>query len=67
MIEDIQYVYDSTGQKTAVIVPIEIWERVGDIQAGKRTHDLTRYYGAYRDYISDPDNIAKTLREEWER
>ncbi|PWR72992.1 hypothetical protein [Methanospirillum lacunae] len=67
MIEDIQYVYNSTGQKTAVIVPIEIWERVGDIQPGKRTHDLTRYYGAYLDYISESDTVAKVVREDWER
>lgn len=67
MIEDIQYVYDNTGQKTAVIVPIEIWEKVGNIHAEKRSSDLTKYYGAYRDYISDPDNIAKSLREEWDR
>lgn len=67
MIEDIQYVYDSTGQKTAVIVPIKIWEKVGDIHYEKKSPDLTRYYGVYRDYISDPDNISKSLREEWDR
>ncbi len=67
MIEDIQYVYDGAGHKTAVIVPIDMWERVEVVVTGKRCHDLSRYYGAYRDYIPNPDKIAQEIRTEWDR
>ncbi|WP_319578387.1 hypothetical protein [uncultured Methanospirillum sp.] len=67
MTEDLQYVYDDAGHKTAVIVPIEIWERVAEAVAGKRIHDLSRYYGVYRDYMPNPDKIAQEIREEWDR
>lgn len=67
MIETIHYIYDNAGHKTAVIVPIDLWERVRLPSDCQSKCDISRFYGIYRNYISNPDELAKKLRDEWDR
>ncbi len=67
MIENIQYVYDCTGHKTGVIVPIDIWEKVLTPNDKQSRCDISQYYGVYREFIPHPDKLAASLRDEWDR
>lgn len=67
MIEEIQYIYDGSGHKTAVIVPIDVWEKVLIPPEKQRRCDISQYYGVYREFIQNPDNLAASLRDEWDR
>ncbi|NLL09887.1 MAG: hypothetical protein BWY45_02593 [Euryarchaeota archaeon ADurb.Bin294] len=67
MIENIQYIYDCTGHKTAVIVPIDIWEKVLTPCDKQSRCDISQYYGVYREFIAHPDKLAASLRDEWDR
>jgi len=67
MIDTIQYVYDGDGHKTAVIVPIDLWEKAGITIIEGKTCDISHFYGAYRDCMPNPDTIARSMRDEWDR
>ena len=64
---DIQYISDEAGNRIGVIVPIELWERTSQIREPRKQCDLSKYYGAYRDVIPDPDVLVQSLRDEWDR
>ena len=65
---EIQYVYDASGNKKSVIIPFGLWEET--LQAGKNRpapchpHD---YFGIYRYIIKDPKGVSESLRNEWNR
>ena len=65
---EIQYVYDASGNKKSVIIPVELWEQT--LQAEK-THPAPchpqDYFGIYRDIIKDPKGVSESLRNEWNR
>jgi len=67
MIENIQFVYDFTGHKTAVIVPIDIREKVLTPYNKQSRCDISQYYGVYLEFIPDPDKLAASLHDEWDR
>lgn len=65
----VQYVYDTEGRRTGVIVPIDLWE---SLVAGKTVTpvgapDPAHYRGIYRDLTVDLESEIRQLRSEWER
>jgi hypothetical protein len=65
---EIQFVYDASGNKKSVIIPVELWEET--LQAAKSPHSPCHpqdYFGIYRDLIKDPKGVAESLRNEWNR
>jgi hypothetical protein len=63
----LQYVYDSKGNKTGVIIPIEIWNEedmkiMDDIKF--RPQD---FRGIYKNIDLDLDKEIRNLRDEWVR
>lgn len=67
MIEKIQYMYDGSGHKTAVIVPIDVWEKVLIPSENRARCDISQYYGVYRKFIPNPDKLAASLRDKWDK
>ncbi len=67
MTEDIQYVYDTSGHKTAVIIPIELWEKTLQTKESFKKNRISRFFGVYRGVIPDADELARTLRNDWDR
>jgi len=65
---EIQYVYDASGNKKSVIIPVELWEQT--LQTEK-THPAPchpqDFFGIYRDIIKDPKGVSESLRNEWNR
>ncbi|MDO8841674.1 hypothetical protein [Methanocalculus sp.] len=65
---DIQYVYDASGHKKSVIIPIELWEQTLQLQKPRISPcNPEECYGIYRDTIKNPDKVARSLRREWMR
>ncbi len=62
----IQYVYDASGHKKSVIIPIELWEQTLQVEKPRISPcNPQEYYGMYRDIIKNPDEVARSLRREW--
>lgn len=66
----VQYIYDTEGRKTGVIVPIDLWdtlntEEPADKQIG--APDPGKYRGIYRDLKADLKAEIQNLRDEWNR
>ena len=65
---EIQYVYDASGNKKSVIVPVELWEETLQVEKTPPSPCHPQdYYGIYRDLIKDPKGVAESLRNEWNR
>lgn len=67
---NVQYIYDSTGKKTGVIVPITIWESLGGERLSDTPVGITcpgKYRGIYRNLKDDLKNEIQKLRNEWTR
>jgi hypothetical protein len=65
---DILYVYDASGHKKSVIIPIDLWEKTLQVQQPRHTPcNPQEYYGIYRDRIQDPKATAREIRNEWNR
>ena len=65
--ETLQYIYDSKGNKTGVIVPIEIWDEkeMKIRETGEfRPQD---FRGIYKNINLDLDEEIRNLRDEWVR
>lgn len=66
----VQYIYDETGKKTGVIVPIELWQ---DLSPAKRQpkkkspFNPARFRGILRNVPVDLEKELRILRQEWER
>jgi hypothetical protein len=68
IMNDIQYVYDASGHKRSVIIPVELWEKTLQMQNPHHVPcNPQEYYGIYRDRIKDPEATARALRDEWTR
>lgn len=70
----IKYIYDSKGNKTDVVIPIEMWnENKSKIlndsqkQEAKKVFKPSKYRGIYRDLNLDLEKEVKKLRDEWVR
>ena len=66
----VQYVYDETGKKTGVIVPLALWEDVSRHKTPskkKSAFDPSKFRGIYRNPKINLDKELKGLRQEWER
>ena len=66
----VQYVYDETGKKTGVIVPLALWEDVSRHKTStkkKCAFDPSKFRGIYRNLKVNFDKELKGLRQEWER
>jgi len=67
----IQYVYDTHGMKTAVIVPINMWQKdVAPDKSGTTTGGIMNpdlYRGIYRDLRINLNDEIRKLRAEWDR
>ena len=65
---EVQYVYDANGHKKSVIIPVELWERTLQVQKPRTAPcNPQEYYGIYRDRIKNPQEVARALRNEWNR
>ncbi|MEA2055025.1 MAG: hypothetical protein U9O96_07990 [Candidatus Thermoplasmatota archaeon] len=65
----VEYVYNEKGEKTSVILPIELWSKVSPLIEKKREErvlDLSEYKGIYKN-MKNLDSEIKKLREEWIR
>jgi len=67
MTGDIQFVYDTSGHKTAVIIPIALWEKSFRTEGSQKKCDISRFFGVYRGVIPDADSLARSLRDDWDR
>lgn len=66
----VQYIYDETGKKTGVIVPLALWEDVSRQKTPskkKSAFDPSKFRGIYRNLKINLDKELKGLRQEWER
>lgn len=66
----VQYIYDSAGKKTGVIIPIDLWETLRGERLGDETvgiSDPGQYRGIYRDLKVDLKTEIRKLRDEWTR
>lgn len=68
----VKYIYDSKGKKTAIIVPIEIWEKNKSTlkkinQIKSRLFNPSDYRGIYREMKLDLEKESRNLRDEWVR
>ncbi|MCC7550823.1 MAG: hypothetical protein KO316_04860 [Methanobacterium sp.] len=70
----VQYIYDSKGKKTGVIIPIEVWEKsklkIIEMESSKdRKKDFhpSLFRGIYSNMKLDLQQEARKLREEWVR
>ena len=65
---DIQYINDKEGNKKSVIIPVELWERILQVQKPRIVPcNPQDYFGIYKDMIKDPAAVARYLRNEWNR
>ena len=65
-----QYIYDTEGRKTCVIVPIDLWESLDtEKPAGEQVgvRDPGKYRRIYRDLNVDLEDEIRNLRDEWDR
>ena len=60
--EEIEYVYGKNGKIKAVIIPIEVWEKIK-----VKFFDPSEFRGIYKDLKIDLEKELRELREEWER
>ncbi len=70
----IKYIYDSKGNKTDVIIPIELWNKdkskILKEHEKKETEKVfkpSKYRGIYKDIKADLEKEARDLRNEWVR
>ncbi|KUK67906.1 MAG: hypothetical protein XE11_2642 [Methanomicrobiales archaeon 53_19] len=64
----VQYIYDSAGKKTGVIIPIDLWETLRDKRLADEPvgiSDPGKYRGIYRDLKVDLKTEVRKLRDEW--
>ncbi|WP_297189730.1 hypothetical protein, partial [Thermococcus sp.] len=61
-VEEIEYVYGKNGKIKAVIIPIEVWEKIK-----VKFFDPSEFEGIYKDLKIDLEKELRELREEWER
>ncbi|MDN7025688.1 hypothetical protein FGU65_12475 [Methanoculleus sp. FWC-SCC1] len=65
----VQYIYDTEGNRTGVIVPIDIWENLvaGRADTPVGIPDPARYRGIYKDLPVNLESETRDLRNEWNR
>ena len=65
-----QYIYDAKGNKTGIILPIELWDEliplIKKIEK-KDAFDPKKYRGIYRDLKIDFEDEIGRMRGEWTR
>ena len=69
-VEMVQYIYDHSGHKTGVIVPIDLWEKIIYEQTphmGKPEFDPKKFRGIMKGRGINSELVAKSLRDEWVR
>jgi len=68
---EVQYIYDEEGRQTGVIVPIELWNKIGNMERLARKEegewDPSKYRGIYKNLKVDVTKESKSLRDEWTR
>lgn len=68
---EVQYIYDEEGRQTGVIVPIELWNRISNLEKFAREEksewDPSKYRGMYKNLKVDVTKESKSLRDEWTR
>ncbi len=68
---EVQYIYDEEGRQTGVIVPIELWNRIGNLEKSackdRGDWDPSKYRGMYKNLNVDVAEESKSLRDEWTR
>lgn len=68
---EVQYIYDEEGRQTGVIVPIELWNRISNLEKlsheKKSEWDPSKYRGMYKSLKVDVTKESKSLRDEWTR
>jgi hypothetical protein len=64
---EIQYVYDASGNRKSVIIPVELWETLQTEKTPPAPCHPQDYFGIYRDIIKDPKGVSESLRNEWNR
>lgn len=68
---EVQYIYDEEGRRTGVIVPIELWNKIRNLEKLGRQEkgewDPSMYRGMYKNLKIDVRTESKSLRDEWTR
>ena len=68
---EVQYIYDEEGRRTGVIVPIELWNKISNLEKLAREEksewDPSKYRGIYKNLKVDVIKESKSLRDEWTR
>lgn len=65
---DIQYIFDEHGTKTAVIIPITVWDSIkqiiGESQGDIKRKKIESLFGVLKDnpVLDEIDAYSKTLR-----
>jgi hypothetical protein len=68
---EVQYIYDEEGRQTGVIVPIELWNKISNLEKSAREEkgewEPSKYRGMYKNLKVDVTKESKSLRDEWTR
>jgi hypothetical protein len=68
---EVQYIYDEEGRQTGVIVPIELWNKISNLEKLAREEkgewEPSKYRGMYKNLKVDVSKESKSLRDEWTR
>lgn len=70
----VEYVYDSKGKKTGVIIPLELWEKnkskfkkIEDLNEDTTSFHPSDFRGIYSNMKFNLEEEARKMREEWVR
>lgn len=66
----VQYIYDTEGRKTGVIVPIDLWDSLSTGKPANKQIGVPnpgKYRGIYRNLKADLKAEIRSLRDEWNR
>lgn len=67
---EIQYVYDESGKRTAVIIPVQLWNEIRlKMKEGEKEQvfNPSKYRGIYKNWTVNLEDEVKKLRREWVR
>lgn len=67
---EIQYVYDENGKRTAIIIPIQLWNEMRlkvKEREKEQVFNPSKYRGIYKNLTINLKDEIKKLRQEWIR
>ena len=67
--DKIQYVLDAQGNKTAVLIPINLWDQWGGVKktdSEKHPHPIKKYRGILKGKGYSGKEEENNMRDEWD-